>query len=612
MPRSKNYQASAARAKQVAPSRAGPDCAEAAPDVESAYIDMVVLLGPDTRFGKSSRTLDLRAWLGHGIDAWVWAAASCLKALLLSGVRQTSTVTAYRDGLEHFFAYLTEERVTPRVAAPVDLSPLHVHAFVGWIQKRGQDRGWTVGSTRQAFNSVKAVLLEMFARGMIPGEARRYFARASLPSRDRESRQSSLSDGEQERLALAIKSDLVAIHHERLTLNPGDVQALRLLLVGHRQGINLTPLLELRRDAMAPGLIPGTVRLRTGKFRNRKVRSSAARSATTTATSDSNPETDIVFSLAEGAVLQQAIASTQGLIDDAPSGIKNRVWLYRAQHASHGIEKGSVICLTGPTLRLAINALIKRHHLLGDDGRPLRLNLSRLRKSYFDRALRIADDNLAITANLMGNTPQVAGANYPSMNQTRVAEAAAFLNSDYAALTRGGTKSNGEARTGSLVIEFKDFKTTPGTTSAAQTENTPISGCMDSLNGQHAPKDGHNHCDRYVMCLFCYSFAILGTVDDLWRLYSFQSFARQELRYLDTTLRPEHPDNDALADLRDRYRLAIPFIDDFTRRQFPAGNVAKARARTEAGLHPFWAHQIKMSRRARIQLPGGLPNDGEP
>jgi hypothetical protein len=40
--------------------------------------------------------------------------------------------------------------------------------------------------------------------------------------------------------------------------------------------------------------------------------------------------------------------------------------------------------------------------------------------------------------------------------------------------------------------------------------------------------------------------------------------------------------------------------------------VAKARARTEACLHPFWAHQITMSRRARVQLPGGLPNDGEP
>lgn len=46
-------------------------------------------------------------------------------------------------------------------------------------------------------------------------------------------------------------------------------------------------------------------------------------------------------------------------------------------------------------------------HELLVPGLPLRLNLSRLRKSRFDRALHAAEGDLAITANLMGNTPRV-------------------------------------------------------------------------------------------------------------------------------------------------------------------------------------------------------------
>lgn len=124
-----------------------------------------------------------------------------------------------------------------------------------------------------------------------------------------------------------------------------------------------------------------------------------------------------------------------------------------------------------------------------------------------------------------------------------------------------------------------------------------------TLSGEHAPRDGHNHCDRYVMCLFCSSFAIVGTADELWRLFSFQAFAEEELKHLESMLGSERTDNDALEDLRDRYRIAIPYIDQFTQRQFSARIVKEARTKTKGGLHPFWTHQMTMSRRARMRTP---------
>ena len=59
------------------------------------------------------------------------------------------------------------------------------------------------------------------------------------------------------------------------------------------------------------------------------------------------------------------------------------------------------------------------------------------------------------------------------------------------------------------------------------------------------------------------SSAIVGTVDELWRLFSFQAFAKSELDYLDAALGPQVAADDVLADLRDRYKVAIPHIDDF-------------------------------------------------
>lgn len=605
MARTKNYTANPTRLEQFQPATEIADTGQLAFNSGDARIDMAALVGPTARFAANDRNIDLNDWLNCSIDAWVWSVLDCLQSFLLSGARETATVTQYAKSIRHFFAFLTEGQKAPRVAKPADLSPLHIDAFLGWLQMRGQQLGRKSGTMRTVFNNVKAVLLEMFAQGHIPGESTRFFKRRILPGRSDEVGQSSLSDAEQERLARAIKTDLVDIHHGRLQLSPGEVQALRLLLVAHRQGTNPAPLLELQRNAMAPGPLPGTICMSTAKFRSRKVRSSVGRAMPdrmqSGLESEEGAEAEVVFGLAEGAVLQQAITSTEALVKEAPARYKSRVWLYRSQ-ATNASKVTSVTCLTTRTLGRAISALIARHELVGDNGDVLRLNLSRLRKSYFDRALRNTDGDLLKTANLMGNTPRVAGSSYSLMNESRKAEAAEFMNEEYTDLMRGGSGLAGTGRASPQVIDIKLITTAADGTPTVSLERTPVSGCKDTLNGEHAPRDGRNHCDRYVMCLFCSSFAIVGSADELWRLFSFQAFAKAELRYLDMTLGSERTNDEAVEDLRDRYRIAIPFIDQFTERQFAARVINEARAKTEAGLHPFWLHQMVTSRRARKHL----------
>ncbi|MFM7531539.1 MAG: hypothetical protein ACKO5J_03425, partial [Rubrivivax sp.] len=226
MPRKKNYEASECRAAPAAATSSPPK--SPTPSADDAYIDMQALLGPDARFAKSVKVMDLRGWLNRGIDPWVCAAGFCLKTLLLSGTRSTATVTTYYDHLPYLFKYLSGGEQAPavlRASAPSSLSPLHVQHLIGWLKMRAQAEGWRPSSTRSYFKAAKAVLVEMFAQGLIPGQPSRFFPRGALSlRRDGESGQTSLSDAEQERLAKAVKADLVDIHHGRLTLTQGQVQ----------------------------------------------------------------------------------------------------------------------------------------------------------------------------------------------------------------------------------------------------------------------------------------------------------------------------------------------------------------------------------------------------
>jgi hypothetical protein len=606
MARKKVYEAAPSRVVGARQRTQSIDGARPTPHVpDDARVDMVALLGEGARFAAGERVIDLSGWLGRGIDAWIWASAAVLRALLMSGTRQTATVSTHGKRLPHFFRFLTEDRSVPRAASPSCFTPQHLQEFASWLRMQEQLQHWGQHSVRNVFTSIRAVLKELFAQGDIADDPSFVLNRVKMPhATESDSRQDSLSDAEQERLAGAIKRDLTDLHHGRLKLRLVDAQSLRLLLIAQRQGLNLTPLLELRRDAMTPGLLPGTVRIRTIKHRSKRIRRSTGRAAVSSGPDAVAVEHDITVALSEGAVLQQAIAASEMLVAEAPLHHQNRVWLYRSGGSGRSI-KNSVTCLTPKSLQFSIQALVERHDLRGDDGSPLKINLSRMRKSYFERAFRLSDGDLLKVANLMGNTPQVAGLSYATMSSHRKAEAASFMSMEFTALMRHGNPAAGssEDSRGPGVLEVRP----PARMTIAGDEQTPVPAqtavarCTDTLHGEYAPGDGSNHCDRYVMCFFCPNCAVVSTVEDLWRLFSFQAFAREELAHLDAVLGLQCSDDEALEDLRRRYRLTIAYIDEFTRRQFPAGLVAQAHAKTAHALHPYWVHLTSMSRAARYR-----------
>jgi len=199
--------------------------------------------------------------------------------------------------------------------------------------------------------------------------------------------------------------------------------------------------------------------------------------------------------------------------------------------------------------------------LKDDQGKPLIVNLSRLRKTMESRLWKLSGGDLLEVSAVMGQSPSVADNHYLKINDEIRVEGAIFVGSAFTDQLRG-------------------INVTP----------TPPGGCKDSLYGSLAPKDGVTHCSEFIHCLTCPSYAIVGTLDDLHRLFSYQQFLRAEMEYFLT---------DEWAGWRKRQGDFIRLIDEFTSRKFNIELIEAAKAKAKMSPHPFWGCKIEFMRKIR-------------
>ena len=162
-----------------------------------------------------------------------------------------------------------------------------------------------------------------------------------------------------QRLATALKSDLVAIHHKRFCGLESEATVVLLLLIGMRSGINATPLLEMKRDCLSPHpFMPNLMLVRTFKRRGKGAQSTTLRQSEIHDQASPIPMDGV-------AILRRALEMTEELVADAPEAIKDRLWLYRS--AQRGQSNGQTLCLTMGTMAELTRTIIERHALLADD-----------------------------------------------------------------------------------------------------------------------------------------------------------------------------------------------------------------------------------------------------
>ena len=99
---------------------------------------------------------------------------------------------------------------------------------------------------------------------------------------------------------------------------------------------------------------------------------------------------------------------------------------------------------------------------------------------------------------------------------------------------------------------------------------------MDPYLGDKAPRNGSS-CDDFFSCFACTSYAIVGSPEDLHRLFSFYWFLEREMSQARSN------------DWRAEFRNTMSLIERFTADKFDTDLVATAKERARVEPLKFWA-----------------------
>lgn len=534
------------------------------PQVEHVYdgADRILVL-PDrmppinttVAFGRNAtayRGFDFARWYGVAIDPITYACQRQIERFLAGqeGEVEASSIATYcRGGLRDFLDYLVlSATALMRELTLADIDRSIIDGFLGHLGRLKL----STGTQRNRYNNMKSVLHPLGKRGLIglitAGDLAT-FPRNPFPNSNRKScGEKPLTRHQRQAFAAAIKQAVMPIWRDDVKVT-GGLLACALLIVALHTGRNTTPLLEMERDCLRAHPKENMTFLVLWKRRGHNTSKVVLR--TDSPIERLQESTPTVKTNVE-RLIRRVLAITEPLRAQVPDNLKERVWLHRAPS---GPTAGQVVAMTNNTLERAVKMIVAEYQLFDSNGQPMRINVSRLRKTFANRIFELLDDDLATTAIALGNTPKVAGQHY--------------------LLPDENAKRNWQFMGEILVQEL--LNRTIGTTYTT----TPVGLCSDPENGQYAPKRAGALCFSFLNCLRCKHYAV--TTEDLYKVYSFYFRVFAERARMDK--RRWAREYAHIPRLIDDYIVA----EGLRRGTFNPAAVEAARQRARVDPHPFWS-----------------------
>ncbi|WP_434143510.1 hypothetical protein [Photobacterium leiognathi] len=426
---------------------------------------------------------DFSPYYGKGYDDITNRAFYTAKALLKNtdALTEETQQDYLRGGFVYFAKYLALFRcATGEDLTQADITPELIEQYL--LHLKGSELGFV--SQKNVYTRLKSLLTRMKEKGYwsAVGDINLnsdFFPRNPFPNSNKRNGggQKPLTEYEKRQVVVALKQATKPIHSKTEPLSSYELTVC-LLSIALKTGINAYPLLNMTTEALSDHPLKDSRKLLT-VFKKRG-------NATQLYNLRKSEELEVVQGIKlDVAYLIEAIIERNALIREATNS--DLVFTYEITQGGRGIKKGAATSLQFVAFEYNINKFIKQYDLKDEDGRTMKLNVSRFRKTFINGIYELSGESLLIAAQQAKHSgtgtldhylqaPEQSKRNLGLMGEIRVKE-----------LTSDETRS-------------------------------PVGRCKDPKNGDKAPKDG-SFCNDLLGCFRCKSFVITG--DDLYKLFSF-------------------------------------------------------------------------------------------
>ncbi len=432
--------------------------------------------------GGNGTNVDLMKYYGKGYDDITNRVYYTSKALLKNtdAYTEETQYTYLAGGFKEFAEYLElYSHAIGKSLVQADITPALIENYLLHLQ--ASELSFITQKNRYTF--LKSLLLRMKEKGYwsaIDNEQLKtsFFPRNPFPNSNRRKKgEKALTQHEKRQVVVALKQAIKPIFSKTEALS-GYELTLCLLSVAIQTGINRSPLLNMTTDALSEHPLKDNRKLlRVYKNRGKNNQIHSLRKI---------EQSEVIqgVKLDVAYVIEKAIELNAQARQEANS---NLVFCYYSCRYIKQKAGRKVTSLDEVSIGKNIVKFVKEYDLKDEDGCPMRLNVSRIRKTFINGIYELSGESLLVAAEQAKHSgtgtldhylqaPEQSKRNLGLMGEIRVKE-----------LT-------------------------------CAEPSVPVGHCKDPKNGDRAPKNG-TLCNDFLGCFRCKSFVITG--DDLYKLFSF-------------------------------------------------------------------------------------------
>ena len=491
---------------------------------------------PESSDGR--RRCDFKLYYGKGCDRIVYACQTALEQMAErsrssrgQSISANSVHAFYSNGLRSFLPYCAiMATALERELTLKDVDRALIERFIAHVTAGGGK----ANAKRSKYSHAKSVLVHLARQHLI---ARDIFPRNPFPRANHSAvGESALSASEMKAVTKALKQDMQRIMSGQGELT-SDELAVCLLSIAARTGLNPSPLVQLHVDCIQPHPIKAD-RYVLVSFKKRG-------NATHIQSMRYSKDVELIVTALPDVARIVRMVIERNANARAASAYPTSLFVYaRRDFAASGITR-----MSAHALQVHARNFVDQHEVTDADGAPLALNTMRLRKTFANRVFELSGQDPFVTARLGGHTLKVSNDAY--------LEAPVEAEKNWRLM--------GEVRTNDRMSFGTD----------GHIEITPVAGCKDTKRGEMAPKNGSDHCQKFLACFRCKSFVV--TADDLHRVFSLYWMLIRERKRVGVNAWSK------------QYRHIIRIIDRDVAPKFAPDLVSRVRSHAETAPHAFWA-----------------------